>query len=155
MSVTHVAAALADGGSIAHFRYAGRYKKDVWLIIDECSYNSAQMWGWLSRFKMVGCKFLILGDVDGQLLPITAGTDDFDYDKLADSDFMHDLCNGLRIDLTEYRRGKDQEHFKFMHSSTIGSGPSNNALRRQRGSTSDPRESLITSWFCPMGIGCS
>ena len=63
---------------------------------------------------MVGCKFLILGDFDGQLLPITAGTDDFDYDKLADSDFMHDLCNGLRIDLTEYRRGKDQEHFKFM-----------------------------------------
>ena len=35
MSVTHAAAALADGGTIAHFRHAGRYKKDVWLIIDE------------------------------------------------------------------------------------------------------------------------
>ncbi len=27
---------------------------------------------------------------------------------------MHDLVNGLRIDLTEYRRGSDQGHFQFM-----------------------------------------
>ena len=88
--------------------------KDVWITVDECSYNSAHMWGWLSRFNMMGCNFLTLGDFEGQLLPITAGTDAFDYDNIADSDFMHDLCNGLRIDLTVYRRGMDQEHFKFM-----------------------------------------
>ena len=57
MSVTHVAAALADGTTIAHFRFAGRYKKDIWIIIDECSYNSAHQWGWIARFKMMGCKF--------------------------------------------------------------------------------------------------
>ena len=63
---------------------------------------------------MCGCKFLILGDFAGQLLPITAQTDEFDYEQVADSDFMHDLCNGLRIDLTEYRRGSDMRHFHFM-----------------------------------------
>ena len=65
MSVTHVAVALADGTTIAHFRFAGRYKQDIWIIIDECSYNSAHQWGWLARFKMMGCKFLVLGDFAG------------------------------------------------------------------------------------------
>ena len=116
MSVTHVAAALADGSTIAHFRHAGRNKNNIWLIIDECSFNSAHMWNWLSKFKMMGCKCLVLGDFAGQLLPITAQTDNFDYNKIADSDFMHDLCNGLRIDLTEFRRGPDLNHFGFMQS---------------------------------------
>ena len=49
-------------------------------------------------------------------MPITAGTDGFDYNKIADSDAMHDLCNGLRIELTEFRRGPDMEHFRFMTS---------------------------------------
>ena len=62
MSVTHVAAALADGSTIAHFRHAGRNKKNIWLVIDECSFNSAHVWTWLSKFKMMGCKFLILGN---------------------------------------------------------------------------------------------
>ena len=60
------------------------------------------MWDWLSRFKMMGCNVLILGDVSGQLLPMSSTIDDFDYDTIAESDFMHVLCNGLRIDLTEY-----------------------------------------------------
>ena len=68
----------------------------------------------LAVFTMMDCDFLILGDIDGQLLPISAATDRFDYDGIAGSDFMHDLCNGLRIDLTECRRGTGQEHFKFM-----------------------------------------
>ena len=42
--------------------------------------------------------------------------DAFDYDAVADSNFMHDLVNGLRIDLTKYRRGTDQKHFQFMVS---------------------------------------
>ena len=116
MSVTHVAAALADGSTVAHFRHAGRYKKNIWIVVDECSSNSAHMWNWLAKFKMMGCKFLIVGDFSGQLLPISAGSDGFDYDKIADSDFMHDLCNGLRIELTEFRRGPDMDHFRFMQS---------------------------------------
>ena len=74
------------------------------------------MWGWLGRFKTKGCKFLVLGDFAGQLLPITSQTNDFDYDSIADSDFMHDLCNGLRIELTEFRRGPDMDHFRFMQT---------------------------------------
>ena len=62
MSVTHVAAALADGSTIAHFRFKGQRRQNIWMIIDECSFNSAHMWNWLSKFKMVGAKFLILGD---------------------------------------------------------------------------------------------
>ena len=50
---------------------------------------------------------MVIGDVAGQLLPISAQHDDFDYDNIADSDFMHDLCNGLRLELTEFRRGPD------------------------------------------------
>ena len=65
---------------------------------------------------MMGCKFLVLGDFAGQLLPITAHTDNFDYDNIADSHFMHDLCNGLRIELTEFRRGPDMDHFRFMQT---------------------------------------
>ena len=62
MSVTHVAAALADGSTIAHFRFKGQKRQNIWMIIGECSFNSAHMWNWLSKSKMVGTKFLILGD---------------------------------------------------------------------------------------------
>ena len=45
IAVTHVAAALASGGTVAHFRHACRYKKKVWIIADECSFMSAHRWG--------------------------------------------------------------------------------------------------------------
>ena len=98
--------------TIAHVRHAGRHKKGVWLIIGECSYCSKPMWGWLSRFKMMGCTFFSRGDFDDQLFPITSAMDEFDYDKVAKSDSLHGLCNGVCIDRAEYRRGTGQEHFK-------------------------------------------
>lgn len=114
MSVTLVAAAFTYGDAIAHVRHDGRNSKGDWLIIGECSYCSAHLWGRLSRFNMLGCPFRILGDCGGQLLPITMAMDDFDYDKIAESDFMHDLCKGFRIGVREHRRGTGQEHITFM-----------------------------------------
>lgn len=110
MSVTRVAAALADGSTIAHVRDAGRNKHSIWIFIDECSYNSAHLWGCLGRFKMMGCRFPVLGECAGPLRPTTAQTDEVVYGSVADSDFMHDLCNGPRVELTEFRRVPDMDH---------------------------------------------
>lgn len=45
---------------------------------------------------------------------MSSTTDDFDYDMIAGHNVMHVVYNGLRIDLTEYRRGTGQAHFIFM-----------------------------------------
>lgn len=82
--------------------------------VQRLQYCNTHMWGWRSRFKMTGCTCMIRGNFDGKRLPVTSVRDDVDYDNVAESDFMHVLCNGLRIDLTEYRRGTDQAHYKTM-----------------------------------------
>ena len=69
------------------------------------------MWGALAQLKFLGNVIVVLGDVDGQFLPI----EDQDRHKLLKnldrSPFMHDLVNGLHVTLRKYRQGTDSAHF--------------------------------------------
>ena len=62
----------------------------------------------------MGCRFIIAGDADGQFKP--------SFDKWQDamtakdfraSQFLHEMCGGLRVRLTQYRRGTDKELFRW------------------------------------------
>ena len=62
----------------------------------------------------MGVRFIFVGDLDGQFKPI--------FDQLADmmkakdlraSRFLFEMCGGLHVKLTEYRRGADPELFKW------------------------------------------
>ena len=50
------------------------------------------------------------------------------------SDFMHQLVNGLSIQINKYRCGKDYDHFKFVKSiyPTDNKEDLNNALQQAR-----------------------
>ena len=80
------------------------------------------MWGALAQLKFLGNVIVVLGDVDGQFLPI----EDQDRHKLLKnldrSAFMHDLVNGLHVTLRKYRRGADSAHYNFVGTLDPGLG---------------------------------
>ena len=62
----------------------------------------------------VGAKFITFGDYEGQFGPMR---DRWRLDICPEfSPLMHQMCNGLHIKVTEYRRGTDSELFEFYHS---------------------------------------
>ena len=70
----------------------------------------------LLNLKFTGNIVCCLGDYAGQLLALQ---DHHLGEKLRDfplSSFMHDLCNGLYVNLQKYRRGDDYDHFQFVGS---------------------------------------
>jgi hypothetical protein len=73
------------------------------------------MWMELAQWKQMGIRFIILGDFRGQLKPI--------FDRWQDAMSAHDirksrliwgLCGGVRVHLTECRRGGDSEPRRHM-----------------------------------------
>jgi hypothetical protein len=66
--------------------------------------------------KFIGCHIIAVGDFDGQLCPIADQTRLDQWKQLPKSDFMHDLCNGLHVELQTYYRGTDYGHFDFIGS---------------------------------------
>ena len=105
-----------DGETLTHVLQSKYGWRDFWFILDEANYMSAAQWAWVARFAFVGVKFLLCGDFPGQFLPISSQWETFNYEALEFSDFMHSLCNGLRLTLTTYFRGKDKEHHEFIKS---------------------------------------
>ena len=85
----------------------------MWLIIDEGGEEGAGAYGELARWKMVGCKFLICGDFDGQLLPMfDRWADVYNEKGILKSRILYDLANGLSCNLAVCRRTLgDQAHF--------------------------------------------
>ena len=77
---------------------------------------------------------LRFGDWAGQLAPISDRETIDIWKELPTSDFMHQLVNGLSIQINKYRRGKDYDHFKFVKSiyPTDDKEDLNNALRQAR-----------------------
>ena len=60
---------------------------------------------------------MCLGDCEGQLTSIADKCkDDAALRAFPRSRFMHDLCNGLWVQLNTYRRGSDYTHYLFMRS---------------------------------------
>ena len=60
----------------------------------------------------MGNRFILVGDFDGQLQPIfDRWSDVAKSTDLSHSTLLHNMCNGLHVQLTEYRRGVDPELF--------------------------------------------
>merc|ERR1712214_232234 len=104
-ALTHVAAVLQKGQTIAHILHKYLRRTDAWFIFDEISMIPSQLMGHIARWKLMGNKIILIGDYKGQFLPV--------YDRwgdsadIASSNLLHSLCNGLHINLTVYCRGTD------------------------------------------------
>ncbi len=111
-AVRHAAARLIDGKTIAHllnkYRMQGGPKnaKNCIFLIDEASEIPLCMWTELAQWYLLGVRFVIIGDFDGQFLPM------FDrwgpalrQKDIQTSLFFHSLCEGTRVNFTQYRRG--------------------------------------------------
>ena len=88
----------------------------VALILDEASMSPIHFWIQLATLKFLGVEFYIWGDFAGQFKPIFLDDPQDRWSTMDSSDFMHDLCNGLKINFKKYRRGTDLNHFNFVQS---------------------------------------
>ena len=117
-ALRHCAAMLVGGKTLMHYlcKYkaaGGAPKRDSITIADECSEIQLHMWMELAQWKQMGVRFIILGDFKGQLKPIyDRWQDAMDEKDIAKSQFLHEMCGGLEVQLTKYRRGADALLFK-------------------------------------------
>ena len=122
MALRHCTAMLMCGKTIAHYlhkyrRRGGAPKAGTIVIIDEWSEVQLHTWIELAQWKLVGVIFIIVGDADGQRKPIfDRWQDAMDTKDIRRSQLIHELCGGLCVTLTVYRRGADQELFDMYTS---------------------------------------
>jgi hypothetical protein len=113
-AIRHAAARLIGGSTIAHllnkYRQQGgpKFAKNCIILIDEASEIPLSMWTELAQWYLLGVRFVIIGDFDGQFLPM------FDRwgEAMAKKDiqtslFFHSLCEGTHVHFTQYRRGDE------------------------------------------------
>jgi hypothetical protein len=124
-----VQAANIGGHTLLHDIHKNAMRKRRALIIDEGGQVPIHLWSTISTFKFTGSRIFVFGDFAGQLPPI-ADQHRLDLWKtIPTSDFMHDLCGGLRVTIQKFRRWKttetdisydtaDYEHFRFGQSIT-------------------------------------
>ena len=112
MALTHVAARLAQGCTIAHALRKFARVQDAWIFVDEASQVPLSTLGEISRWGLVGCKFIIVEDRIGQFLPIF-DTWKVDLRKLPNGSLIKNMCGGFHLQLDTYRRGTDQSLFDF------------------------------------------
>jgi hypothetical protein len=71
----------------------------------------------LAQWKLVGVIFIIVGDADGQRKPIfDSWQDAMNTRDMRKSSLIHELCGGLRVRMSVYRRGVDQSLFDIFTS---------------------------------------
>ena len=116
IAFTHVQASNVDGITVLHHLHRKIKTKGHVIIVDESSQVPLRLWAALACLKFTGSRFIVLGDVDGQLPPICDQHRLDQWAKVDKSRFMHDLCNGLRVEMRKFRRGTDQAHFDFVGS---------------------------------------
>jgi len=114
VALTHVAARLARGQTLEHLLRRTRMQKaeTTWIICDEASQIPQSMWAELSRFKLLGAKFLVVGDFDRQLRPPSDLWADA-RKRYEESDDLWTLVEGLHVSLSEYRRGTSLGYFRY------------------------------------------
>ena len=109
---------LVGGKTIQHYlckyrKHGGSPKPGTIVVLDECSEIQLHTLAILAQWKLMGVRFLILGDFDGQLPPIfDKWANAMDRLDIRESQFLYDLVGGLHIKLTTYRRGTDIELFR-------------------------------------------
>ncbi len=77
---------------------------------------SIKLWAALANVQRTGNHFWLFGDCEGQFLPIQDQHRTELLEGLDRCDFLHDLTNGLRVEVKKYRRGTDNAHFDFVGS---------------------------------------
>ena len=108
--------------TILHYLHANAGCKRRLIIVDEISMIPLRLWAALAAFRFVGCRFVCMGDVAGQIPPITDQHRLGLWRNIDESRFMKELCGGLRITLRKFRRhpknGRpaDYGHFCFVGS---------------------------------------
>ena len=103
LATTHVQAAQIEGDTVLmHLHRLARTKESV-LILDELSMVSLPIFSYIAEGQLVGRKICVVGD-PYQIPPV--GQDPERWSKLLGSDFLHDLCGGLEIQLRAFRRRK-------------------------------------------------
>ena len=108
LAPTHVASSQMGGSTIQGGLYHGYNEKSV-LIIDEVSMIAETLLERLTRWALLGARFVFLGDFS-QLLPVGQKVET--RWKVEHTRVFHQLCNGLHIRLTKNRRAAgDPEHF--------------------------------------------
>jgi hypothetical protein len=70
VAFTHVAAQIAEGGTILHELYANKEQKQVAICIDEASMVNLEMWAQLAKLHFTCAKAFVLENWQGQFLPI-------------------------------------------------------------------------------------
>jgi hypothetical protein len=120
MTIKHAVKALhEDGKTIAHAKHKYHMAQNCWAIIDEDSEVGLSLWADLACWKFTGWKFIIMGDADGQLLPIfDRWSDSMRARDFYTSRFLYDLVNGLQCELKICRRLEpgQEEHFELIQS---------------------------------------
>ena len=119
MALRHAAAMLINGKTIAHYLHVykaagGAPPPGTICIVDEWSEVQLHLWVELARWHLVGVRFIIVGDADGQRGPSYDTWEDAMRSKdIRNSHLIHEMAGGLRVKLTEYRRGLDEELFEY------------------------------------------
>ena len=68
----------------------------------------------LARAALIGAKFVLFGDWEGQFGAMQDRWD-LPYTAVPDSDLIRDMAKSLRVNLETYRRGDDPQLFRFYH----------------------------------------
>jgi hypothetical protein len=117
MAIRHAAAVLIGGKTVSHYLHkfkakGGAPKRGTIVVIDEWSEVQLHTWSELIKWKIVGVQFILVGDADGQRKPICDQWQKaMDAKDIRESQFIWELCGGLRVKLNKYRRGIDQKLF--------------------------------------------
>ena len=113
-SYTHASCRLVGGQTIAHLLYLSATMENTWIIVDEVGLIPISTLGDMSRWMALGAKFVVFGDYQGQFKPFV---DRWRLNVSPEwSPLMHQMCNGMHIRVTQYRRGTDLELFNWYYS---------------------------------------
>ena len=96
------------GKSLEHWRrtYARRVPKNLVMAIDEINMVGISFLAVLGRFQRLGASFVLMGDFEGQQLPIFDG---WDCPRIGDTDLIRQLARGFEITLSRNRRYNDDQ----------------------------------------------
>ena len=112
-SYTHAACRLVGGETVAHLLHLNAALDDTWFLIDEVGLLPVSTLGAMSQWIALGAKFVFFGDFEGQFEPFC---DRWNMACDCANPLLHNLCNGLCVNLQTYRSGVDQTLFDWYHS---------------------------------------
>jgi hypothetical protein len=97
---------MPKGRTLQHWRraYARRVPANTVLAIDEVNTVGISFLAMLARMMRLGMKFVLMGDFDGQELPLFDG---WACERIGDTDLIRQLGNALHITLSRNRRYND------------------------------------------------